>query len=193
MAEENRTWALFLRAHWAAVAGARFSFPPEVWTWRGLVTYYTVFVIDFASRRVQIVGSTPHPHGLFMQQVSRTLTATDGLLGAHRVLICDRDRRWSLDVRQRLGDAGCASCRRRFRRQMRTPTPSGLCRSIKHECLDWMVPLGERHFRRALSRNSSITTIASGITKDSTIGLSMGARRGDARAGSVGVRGSVAC
>ena len=29
----------------------------EVWTWRGLVTYYTVFVIDLASRRVQIVDS----------------------------------------------------------------------------------------------------------------------------------------
>jgi hypothetical protein len=27
-----------------------------------LVTNYTVFVIDLASRRVQIVGSTPHPH-----------------------------------------------------------------------------------------------------------------------------------
>jgi hypothetical protein len=30
----------------------------EVWTWRGLVTYYTVFVIDLASRRVGILGST---------------------------------------------------------------------------------------------------------------------------------------
>ena len=33
------------------------------------MTYYTVFVIDLASRRVQIVGSTPHPDELFMQQV----------------------------------------------------------------------------------------------------------------------------
>ena len=40
--------------------GADF-FTTEVWTWRGLVTYYTVFVIDLASRRVQILGSTPHP------------------------------------------------------------------------------------------------------------------------------------
>jgi hypothetical protein len=27
-----------------------------VWTWRGSVTYYTVFVIDLASRRVPIKG-----------------------------------------------------------------------------------------------------------------------------------------
>ena len=43
------------------------------------------------------------------------------------------------------------------------------------------------------SRNSSITTIASGITKDLRIGLSMGTRRDDAPAEFVGVRGSVAC
>jgi putative transposase len=58
--ERSTSWQTFLRAHWGANAGADF-FTTEVWTWRGLVTYYTVFVIDLASRRVQIVGSTPHP------------------------------------------------------------------------------------------------------------------------------------
>src|ERR1700730_8532336 len=89
------SWQTFLRAHWGAIAGADF-FTTEVWTWRGLVTFYTVFVIDLASRRVQIVGSTPHPDEVFMRQVGRTLTAEDeGFLVGHRVLICDRDRKWS--------------------------------------------------------------------------------------------------
>ena len=69
-------------------------------------TFYTVFVIDLASRRVQIVGSTPHPNDLFMRQVGRTLTATDGLLSDHRVLICDRDRKWSRGVPRLLAEAG---------------------------------------------------------------------------------------
>jgi HTH-like domain len=100
------SWQTFLRAHWGAIAGADF-FTSEVWTWRGLVTYYTVFVIDLASRRVQIIGSTPHPNDLFMQQVSRTLTdADDGVLRAPRVMICDRDRKWRGEVRRVLGDAG---------------------------------------------------------------------------------------
>ncbi len=86
------SWHTFLRAHWGAIAGADF-FTTEVWTWRGLVTFYTVFVIDLASRRVQIVGSTPHPNDFFMRQVGRTLTGTEGLLGDHRILICDRDRK----------------------------------------------------------------------------------------------------
>jgi hypothetical protein len=59
--------ATFLRAHWGAIAGADF-FTTEVWTWLGLVTYYTIFVIDLASRRVHVVGSTPHPDEGFMRQ-----------------------------------------------------------------------------------------------------------------------------
>jgi hypothetical protein len=58
-------WQTFLTAHWGAIAPAD-CFTTEVWTWRGVVTYYTVFAIDLASRRVQILGSTPHPEGLFM-------------------------------------------------------------------------------------------------------------------------------
>src|SRR4029453_1187285 len=80
------SWQTFLNAHWGRIAGADF-FTTEVWTWRGLVTYYTVFVIDLASRRVQILGSTPHPEALFLQQVVRTLTMAGGV-EPPRVLIC---------------------------------------------------------------------------------------------------------
>ncbi len=73
----------------------------------GLVTFWTVFVIDLASRRVQVVGSTPHPDEVFRRQVGCSLTATDeGVLSGHRVLICDRDAKWSAPVRARLGEAG---------------------------------------------------------------------------------------
>jgi hypothetical protein len=100
------SWRTFLRAHWGAIAAADF-FTTEVWTWRGLVTYYTVFVINLASRRVHMVGSTPHPDERFMGQVSCTLTAADdGVLVGHRVLICDRDRKWTPSVRQFLDTSG---------------------------------------------------------------------------------------
>ena len=93
--ERPTSWQTFLRGHWGAISGADF-FTTEVWTWRGLVTYYTLFVIDLASRRVQIVGSTPNPDEMFMRQVGRTSTAADdGESLHHRVLICDRDRKWA--------------------------------------------------------------------------------------------------
>src|SRR5918993_344823 len=88
------SWQTFLKAHWGGIAGADF-FTTEVWTWRGLVTYYTVFMIDLASRRVQILGSTPHPEALFMQQIVRTLTMAEAdVVSCPQVLICDRDRKW---------------------------------------------------------------------------------------------------
>jgi hypothetical protein len=41
-------------------------------------------------------SSTPFPNALFMREVARTLTAADdGSMVGHRVLICDRDAKWS--------------------------------------------------------------------------------------------------
>jgi len=50
---------------------------------------------------VQIFGATPHPEALFMQQIFRTLRfAQDGGMDSPlNILIGDRDRKWSGDVR----------------------------------------------------------------------------------------------
>ena len=148
--ERPTSWQTFLRAHWGAIAGADF-FTTEVWTWRGLVTYYTVFVIDLASRRVRIVGSTPHPDDRFMHQVARTLTAADeGALVDHRVLICDRDAKWSGAVRRLLDEAGIRVVQTPFQAPNANAHAERFVRSIRDECLHRVVPLGERHFRRTL-------------------------------------------
>jgi putative transposase len=144
------SWQTFLRAHWGAIAGADF-FTTDVWTWRGLVTYYTVFVIDVASRRVMLVGSTPWPNELFMRQVVRALVMNEGFLAAHRVLICDRDTKWSHDIREQLGDAGIDVVQTPARAPNANAHAERFVRSIKAECLDRIVPIGERHFRCALA------------------------------------------
>ena len=97
----------------------------EVWdlqTWRGSDVLH-VFAIDLGSRRVQPAASTPDLNEFFMRHVGRTLTGTDGLLGDHRIPICDRDRE-------------CTSCRRRsgaqcerLRRAIRTIDQTRLSRS----------------------------------------------------------------
>jgi putative transposase len=144
------SWQTFLRAHRGAMAGAD-VLTAEVWTWRGLVTFDTLFVIDLASRRVQILGSTPHPEALFMHQAVRTLTmAEGGGLGAPSVLICDRDRKWSPDVRYRLGDAGIRVVLTPPRAPNANAHAERFVRSIKEECLDRMIPIGVSHFRRAV-------------------------------------------
>jgi transposase InsO family protein len=145
------SWQTFLNAHWGSIAGADF-FTTEVWTWQGLVTYYTVFVIDLASRHVQILGSTPYPEALFMQQIVRTLTMVHpGVMRAPEVLICDRDRKWSHDVRRQLREAGVRVMLIPERAPNANAYAERFVRSIKEECLDRIVPMGERHFRRAVA------------------------------------------
>jgi transposase InsO family protein len=144
------SWTTFLKAHWGVIAGAD-VFTTDVWTWRGLVTYYTVFVIDLASRRVDVLGSTPHPTELFMEHTVRMVTAADdGLLVRHRVM-CDRARKWSAAVRRRFAGAGLRVVLTPARAPNATAYAERVVRSIKEECLDRMIPLGERRFRHPLT------------------------------------------
>jgi transposase InsO family protein len=135
-----------LRAHWPAILAADF-FITEVWTARGLVTFYTVFTIELCSRRVRILGSTPSPDEAFMVQIVRNLTSeVDG----PRIFLCDRDRKWSRAVRQLLEDAGIQVVQAPFRAPNANAHAERFVRSVKEECLNRIIPLGERHFRLAL-------------------------------------------
>jgi hypothetical protein len=48
--ERPTSWQAFMRAHWNAFMAADF-FTTEVWTVRGLITYYTVFVCNAHAER----------------------------------------------------------------------------------------------------------------------------------------------
>jgi transposase InsO family protein len=120
-----------------------------VWTWRGLVTFYTVFVIDLATRRVEVLGTTPHPDEAFIRQVVPTFSMADG--DGCRVLICDRDATWSASVRERLEEAGIRVVQTPYEAPNANAYAERYVRSMKEECLDRIIPIGEGHFRRALS------------------------------------------
>ena len=70
-------------------------FTAEVWTQGGLVTYYVLFFIHLATRRVHIAGITPPPNEQWMTQVARNVTMADvGFLSSSRYLIHDRDSKF---------------------------------------------------------------------------------------------------
>jgi len=139
-----------LCAHWGAIAGADF-FTTEVWTARGLATYYTLFVLDLKSRRVQIVGSTPNPDAAFMGQAARRLTdAVDGFLARHRVLICDRDAKWTDEFRALLDGAGVPIVRTPVQAPNANAYAERFVRSIREECLDRLILFGERRLLHVL-------------------------------------------
>ena len=88
-----------------------------------------------------------------MGQVARTLTAADnGLLVGHRVLICDRDAKWSAPVRARLGEAGIRVVQTPYQAPNANAYAERFVRSIKEECLNRVIPFGERHLRRTIAQ-----------------------------------------
>jgi hypothetical protein len=126
-------------------------FTTEVWTPWGLVTYYTLFVMDLKTRRVHIAGSTPHPCESFMAQVARNLTdAVDGVLLPHRFLVCDRDTKFTEQFRRILKDAGVDTVLTPYRAPNCNAFAERFVRSIKEECLGRMIFFGGASLHRAI-------------------------------------------
>ena len=68
--QKRTTWREFLKTHWDVLAAADF-FSVEVWTATGLTRYAVLFVLDLATRRVQIArrngGRNGAPPAAFAQ------------------------------------------------------------------------------------------------------------------------------
>ncbi len=143
------TWRQFLEAHWDVIAAADF-FTVEVWAPRGLVTFYVFFVIELATRRIEIVGITPGPNEAWMMQVGRNLTApVDGFLTDKKLLIIDRDSKYSAEFRSLPAEAGVEPVRLPPRSPNLNAYAERFVRSIKDECINRMIFFGERSLRKA--------------------------------------------
>jgi putative transposase len=123
----------------------------EIWTTRGLVTYYVLFVMEVATRRVHFAGCTPNPDEPWMKQIAKNLTdAFDGFLLGKRYLIVDRDTKFSEAFRKILKDEGVDSVRLPPRSPNLNPHIERFMRSIKAECLLQMIFFGKKTLRTAI-------------------------------------------
>ncbi len=148
--EKHTSWKTFLKAHWDVMAATDF-FTVEVWTSRGLVTYYVLFIIHLSTRSVHIAGVTTAPNGAFMKQVARNLTdVVDGFLLDSRYLILDRDTKYTDDFRGHLKREGVTPVRCPARAPNCNAYAERFVRSIKEECLSRMILFGGASLRRAL-------------------------------------------
>jgi transposase InsO family protein len=144
-------WKTFLKAHLGSIAATDF-FTVEVLTFAGLVRYFVLFVIDIKTRRVQIAGIVRQPHGTWMKQIARNLTDNvDGFLLGMRYLIHDRDPLFTDEFRELLHGAGVKCLKLPACSPNLNAYAERFVLSIKSECLDKLVLLGERHVRVAIS------------------------------------------
>lgn len=63
--KRQTTWNTFLKTHWDVLASVDFTMI-EVWTRSGLVTYYLLFFMELATRRVHFAGLTTNPDEVWL-------------------------------------------------------------------------------------------------------------------------------
>jgi len=144
-------WSTFLKSHWKVLAASDF-FTIEVWTGRGLVTHYVLFVISLADRVVRIAGITTQPNESWMLQIARNITdAQSGALHAKRYLIIDRDTKYSHQFRRLPRESGTNVIRLPPMSPNLNAYAERFVRSIKEECLDRIILVRQASLRRAVS------------------------------------------
>ena len=144
------SWRTFVRSHAHLIAAADF-FTTEVWTAHGLVRHFTLFVIDIATRRVYIAGTTTNPTSEWMEQIGRNLTdCEDGFLTRKRFLIIDRDAIFSSRFKSIICDSGVDILLTAYQAPNMNAHAERFVRSIKSECLDQMILMGRESLVRAI-------------------------------------------
>ena len=145
------TWTEFIRTHLDVLVATDF-FTAEVWTTAGLVTYYVLFFIHLASRKVHVAGVTPHPNETWMVQVARNVTMEEwGFLSPGQCLIHDRDTKFCPAFQHLIDDADVE----RVVLPPRSPNLNAYAerwvRSVKEEGLSRIILFGEASLRHVLN------------------------------------------
>ena len=148
--QRRTSWWTFLKAHWDSLAAVDFT-TTEVWTLKGLVTFYILVVIELKSRRIEVAGITPNPDSAWMTQVARNLTnVEDGFLKDPTHVIMDRDTKF-IPLRTYLAQHTETEI---VLLPPRSPNLNAQCerfmRSLKSECLDRLIFFSEASLRKAL-------------------------------------------
>jgi len=147
---KHMRWSTFLKAHWKILAATDF-FSVEVWTPRGLVTHYILFVISLADRVVHVAGITANSTEVWMLQVARNLVdEQSGALASKRYLITDRDTKYTESFRRLVIDSGTEVIRLPPLSPNLNAYAERFVRSIKDECLEKMIFCGQASLRRAI-------------------------------------------
>jgi putative transposase len=138
------SWREFLRSHAAGIVACDFFTAETVLLRR----YYVLFLIAHATRRVWFAGCTANPTGAWVTQQARNLgldVADQGL----RLLIGDRDSKYS-DSSTRCSAAPASGFVKTPTRAPQANAIERFVRTVRAECLDWLLILIRRHLERVL-------------------------------------------
>jgi putative transposase len=141
------TWSEFLKAQAHGIVACDFF---TVETLR-LKTLYVLFFIELHTKRVHVSGVTAHPDSAWVTQQARNLVASfDDRPTPVRFVIRDRDAEFSGPFDEVFRTDGVTV----IRTPIRSPRANGFAerwvRTVRTECLDWILVRGRRHLEGVL-------------------------------------------
>jgi transposase InsO family protein len=136
----DQSWSAFVRNHARAIVACDFV----VSTTASFRTIYTLVVMEIGSRRILHVKSTAHPTAAWTTQQLREVFVPEH---PWRYLLHDRDAIFSTSLDETARSFGLAI----LKSPPRCPKANAFCErligTLRRECLDWIIPLGEGHLR----------------------------------------------
>jgi len=145
----DQRWSTFLKNHAKGILACDF-FVAVTATFRML---YVFVIIEHRRRRLAFVNVTAHPTADWTLQQLPEVIGEDG---SHRHLIHDRDRIFSKHLDDSIKGLGLVEV---LRSPVASPKANAICErvngTIRRECLDWVIPMSERHLRSILKEWSA--------------------------------------
>ena len=142
---DGPTWREFLRSQAQGILALDF-FAVETLMLR---TLYVLFAIEIGSRRVHVVGVTPNPDSAWVTQQARNLAVGERLEGI-RFVIRDRDSKFSGPFDEVFRSEGVSIVKTPIRAPRANAFAERWVRTVRTECLDWILVLGRGHLRLVL-------------------------------------------
>jgi putative transposase len=139
------SWPVFLRQQAASMLACDF-FTVETVTLHRL---YVLFFIELESRRVHFGGCTTNPTGAWVVQQARNLSFT-GLFERMRFLIHDRDSKFTACFDEVFRSEGIRVIHTPVRAPQANAYAERFVRTVRTECLDWLLIVGRRHLEHVL-------------------------------------------
>jgi putative transposase len=111
--------------------------------------YYVLFFIELGSRRVHLAGCTTNPTGAWVTQQARNLSFT-GVFERTRFVIHDRDSKFGGRFDEVFRSEGIKTIRTPIGAPQANAYAARFVRTVRAECLDWLLILGRRHLEHVL-------------------------------------------